>query len=167
MPTFWFPTFRYLCDNIIKWLPCPLRQYIDGPVPPITNETEWIRSGGEDMDQGEMYLNYVLHLSDRHAFGIKMQRELSDGRNITIFRRCSRLMFGAKPAPYGAVQMHVRALEIIQGDRHDPKNAFQWDHVAVNWPFERDYDPSLPRVMRIRKDGNIASNVPTYMDDGR
>jgi hypothetical protein len=56
-------------------------------------------------------------------------------------------------------------LEIDEGDRHDESNPFQWDRVHLNLPTSLGYDPSLTRVMRLRKDGELATVQATYVDD--
>ena len=81
--------------------------------------------------------------------------------------RFNRLFFGGKFAPYLAVQGHARATELMLGNPKDTSNPFQWDKTHLNYPFSKNYDPSLPRIMKLRKDGNLAAGCPTYMDDGR
>jgi hypothetical protein len=41
---------------------------------------------------------------------------------------------------------------------------FQWERVVLNLPTEQ-WDPSLPRVMLIRKDGELAVRLVDYVDD--
>lgn len=67
------------------------------------------------------------------------------------FMRMQRLMFGGKSSPYQAVQGHTRGKELTLGDRKDGTNPFQWMTVHENYPFSKTYDPSLPRLMRIRE----------------
>ena len=165
-PSFWLPTFKTLTDFIIKWLPCTLVDYIEGKVPTDPTPSDWQRCYQSDMDVGEMYLNYMLHFSERHSFGIKLEREVN-GVATTTFKRFQRLMFGGKSSPYLAVQGHARGMELTMGNHADPKNPFQWARVLQNYPFSKTYDPSLPRVMKIRDDGNLASEAPTFIDDGR
>jgi hypothetical protein len=53
------------------------------------------------------------------------------------------------------------------GNRKHEKNPFQWYHVKLNLPSTSEYDPSIPRVRLIRKDGDVASGFVTFFDDGR
>jgi hypothetical protein len=54
---------------------------------------------------------------------------------------------------------------LCKGDRHDVNNLWQWDHVRLNLPGSEDYDPSMPRVMLLRKDGELATREAHYVDD--
>ena len=53
------------------------------------------------------------------------------------------------------------------GDPTDPKNVFRWETVIVNLPGNPQYDPSKPRVYKVRADGTIASDIVCYVDDNR
>jgi len=46
-------------------------------------------------------------------------------------------------------------------------NPYQWSEVRLNLPCGHRYDPSLPRVLKIRSDGDMSSDSLVYMDDGR
>jgi hypothetical protein len=70
-------------------------------------------------------------------------------------------------SPYFTLRMLARALELSMGNWKDETNAFQWDHVQLNLPSTSEYDPSIPRVRLIRKDGDVASGCVTFFDDGR
>jgi hypothetical protein len=52
----------------------------------------------------------------------------------------------------------------------DPKvvgNPFLWDHIELNLPCSKDYDATKPRLIKMQKDGDIASEVVQYVDDVR
>lgn len=107
--------FRTIQDLIIRWLPCSIKDYFGGRIPETPVESDWRIPHQSDMDVGEMFLNYVLHHSERHAVGIRLasDKEL----NISYeYKHFCRLMFGGTPCPYLAVQGHARALELIVGD---------------------------------------------------
>ena len=53
------------------------------------------------------------------------------------------------------------------GDPKEANNLFAWDHIKLNVPGSKEYDPRLPWVMKVRKDGNLASGVSQYIDDLR
>ena len=42
-----------------------------------------------------------------------------------------------------SVKMYLVAEEILRGDRLDPSNAFQYDHIHLNLPGTAGYNPSL------------------------
>ncbi len=51
----------------------------------------------------------------------------------------------------------------VTGDRHDPGNYWQWETVCLNLPRLEFYDPSMPRVMLLRKDGELATREANYV----
>jgi hypothetical protein len=53
------------------------------------------------------------------------------------------------------------------GDRGDRENVFHREGVVVNLPGTWDYDPTRPRLYKIRWDGNIAGDLVIYIDDVR
>ena len=166
-PSFWFPTFATLTDLIVKWLPCTLVDYRNGKTPVTTESEKWQRCHQSDMDIGEMYLNFMLHYSECHSFGVRMERKVDNDLRLRVtFMRFQRLMFGCKLAPYLVVQGHVRGLEVF-GDRHDPQNPFQWKSIITNFLFSKGYNPSLTCIIKIRSDGDLALGAPTFMDDER
>ena len=56
-------------------------------------------------------------------------------------------------------------LELCKGDRHDSANHWQWATMRLNLPGGVDYDPSMPRVMLLRKDGELATREANYIDN--
>ena len=46
-------------------------------------------------------------------------------------------------------------------------NLFNWEQVMLNLPGNKDYDPKLPWVYKITKDGVIAADLFTYMYNQR
>ncbi len=38
-------------------------------------------------------------------------------------------LMGFRASPYNSIKLYLVAKEIIQGNRHDKSNAFQFDHV--------------------------------------
>lgn len=165
-PSFWMPVFRTISDLIIKRLPCSVSDYFLGNIPSTPAPTDWRVPHQSDMDVGEMFLNYLLHYSERHFFGARIITGEGDGE-VSQIMRFSRLLFGGRPCPYLAVQGHARAMELITGDISDPSNPLGWTRVITNWPFDFGYDPSMPRVIRVRQDGEMAPGYPAFVDDGR
>jgi hypothetical protein len=76
-------------------------------------------------------------------------------------------MMGWLASPYLTIQSHLLADEVVQGSRKEPGNAYHWDSVTLNLLGSSSYTPQLPWVRRIRRDGDIASDSPTYVDDIR
>jgi hypothetical protein len=75
---------------------------------------------------------------------------------------------GLRSSPYQAVQAMGVAEEVIRGDRKDPLNVFWWDTVALNLPGNKEYDPNLPWVRKVRlEDGGIAADLFIFVDDLR
>ena len=81
-----------------------------------------------------------------------------------MFRRFNRLHFGGKGSPQFAYQAQTIVLDLCKGDRRATSNPFQWARVLLNLP-PTNYDPSMPRVMSLREDGELACNEATYVDD--
>lgn len=76
-------------------------------------------------------------------------------------------LMGFRPSPYNSVKMYLITEEVIRGDRHDESNPFQWDKVVLNLPGTPDYIPSKPWAYKVQRDGSIASNFVSFMDDQR
>ena len=74
---------------------------------------------------------------------------------------------GFKPSPYNSVKMYLVAEEILRGDRLDPSNAFQYDHIRLNLPGTAGYNPSLAWISKRRKDGSLATAMVCFVDDQR
>jgi hypothetical protein len=83
------------------------------------------------------------------------------------WERWSRNWMGLRDSPYRSIQHMIRLKYIAYGSRHDQENPFKWDTVVYNLPGSEKYDPTRPWVMKIRTDGNLASEVYIYVDDGR
>ena len=60
----------------------------------------------------------------------------------------------------------MRANQIVKGDRRDPKNTFKWDHIEENVSCSKTY-VTHPEVQKVRKDGDIASDIIQYVDNVR
>jgi hypothetical protein len=72
---------------------------------------------------------------------------------------------GLQAIPIQFHKMYLIAEEIIQGDRDDPNNAFQWSHLLLNLPGTEHYKPSLAWVSKRRKDRSLASDFVCFVDD--
>ena len=56
-------------------------------------------------------------------------------------------------------------MEMVEGDPQDNDNPFQYAKCILNLQTSKNYDPSMPKVMLIRKDGELASRLVTFVDD--
>lgn len=151
-PSFWLPTVDTLVRNV--------------------DANTWML----DRDIGDMFLNFPL---DRRVWpytGLNLET-LFDGtaeEDADIIKMAGskwvhwgRCLMGFKPSPYNAIKTALVVEEVAKGDRHCESNPFQWDRVRLNLPGNADYDPSLSWVTKIRKDGLIACDIFTFVDDER
>jgi len=49
----------------------------------------------------------------------------------------------------------------------DDYNPFAWNSIRLNLPGTADYNPKLPWMLKIQKDGLAASDIAQYVDDVR
>ena len=57
--------------------------------------------------------------------------------------------------------------QIVKGNRRDPKNTFQWDHIETNLLCSETYNATRPEVQKVWKDGATTSDIVQYIDDAR
>ena len=72
---------------------------------------------------------------------------------------------GFKLSPYNSVRMYLIVEEIIQGDRRDSWNAFQWDSLMLNLPGDLCYSSSQAWTSKRRADNSRASDFVCFVDD--
>lgn len=122
-----------------------------------------------DIDIGEMFLNFLLHESMKKLSGVDVNHigpKGKDGKRIP-WERWVRNWMGLKDSPFRSVQWMIRLKFEVYGDKDDENNPFQYDRVELNLPGSKNYRPDLPWVMKIRVDGELASEIFVYVDDGR
>ena len=172
--TLWAPGFMLddagdLIELVVKWLTVPISQYMEEGSPPQDYTllgSIFIKSKQGDVDVGGMFHNFRAHAKEQANLGVRWIETRNDGEpERHEFLRFNVLHFGGKCSPYLASQSQGRILEECMGDRHDVTNRWQWHRVQLNMPCSRDYDPSLPRVMLLRTDGELATRHTTYVDD--
>ena len=151
-PSFWLPTV----DTLVR--------YIDGDT--------WMM----DRDIGDMFLNFPLdkkvwpytglHIGDLFDEDTEEGAEIlrKAGANWVHWGRC---LMGFKPSPYNAIKTSLVVEEVVKGDRHNDENPFQWNHVRLNLPGDENYDPRVSWISKMRKDGLIACDLFTFVDDER
>jgi len=141
-------------------------------LPNIDTMARWVVAGSwlADNDYGEQFLNFPLHPELRKYCGVDLTQlfpEWKDPKFRLLVGRWTRNAMGLKPSPYNSVQGALVAKHFVMGNPKDPANPFSWDHLKFNLPGSPDYDATLPRLMKIRKDGLLASGVVQYIDDLR
>jgi hypothetical protein len=154
---------------VTKWLSVPVATYLDLGLP-FEDYTQpassFVKSKQGDIDVGLMFNNFPTHPSERHSLGMQVINTRPEGEyKCHEFWRFCALHFGGCPSPYLACQSERIILELCKGDRRDPKNHWQWDRVCLNLPGDFGYDPSMPRVMLLQKDGELATCKADYVDD--
>jgi hypothetical protein len=121
-----------------------------------------------DRDVGEMFHNFKLHQNTVRCGGMDLGLLGYSTDKCTHWWVCwQRNLMGFRSSPYNSVKMYWIAEEVIKGDHHDQKNAFRWDHILLNLPGTTRYYPSKAWILKRRKDGALASNVVTFVDDKR
>jgi hypothetical protein len=151
-PSFWLPTI----DTLVR--------YVDADT--------WMM----DRDVGDMFLNFPLDKRVWPYTGLHLA-DLFDGtseEDAEILKKAGsewahwgRCLMGFKPSPYNSIKTAMVVEEVAKGDRHCERNPFQWDHIRLNLPGNANYDPSLSWISKLRKDGLIACDIFTFVDDER
>jgi hypothetical protein len=101
--------------------------------------------------------------------GVKRKRETpgDSGNPTKHLSRWGRCLMGSTSSPYQTGQGMGFLKEVTLGDQNDPANVFRWDRVRLNLPTTQGYDPMIPWVSKRRKEGVLAADFFTYMDDMR
>ena len=122
----------------------------------------------EDRDIGEMFLNFELHPNTRRFTGVDVGPlgiEV-EGKKMHWLMWTKNLM-GFRSSPYNSVKMYLIVEEVVRGDRRDPTNPFQWDHIKLNLPGTPEYNPLLSWITKRRIDSSLASDLVDFVDDER
>jgi hypothetical protein len=121
-----------------------------------------------DCDIGEMFLNFMLDVNLREFAGVDLTDLFCEEfGGLTFWERWERLLMGFKPSPYLTTRSMRRIDPFLKGNMDDPENVFRWFTVILNLPGDDSYNPAKPRVYKIRKEGEIAGDLFTYIDDLR
>lgn len=62
--------------------------------------------------------------------------------------------------------MVLRAVYLAIGDVTIPDNPFHFSQVHLNLLGMVSWNPSMPRVPKLRPDGKLAAEAPIFADDG-
>ena len=172
-PGFMLSSFDDVENMVVKWLTMPVGQYLEQGSPVMNYNQEelgiaFIITNSADIDVGGMFHNFLAHISDRHVLGVRWYETCGDGSQgeNCEFWRFNRLPFGGKCSPPIACMMQNRIIWLCKRLQDTRSSAFGFTRVHLNLPFG-DYDPSLPRVIKLCADGEMASDEATYVDDVR
>jgi hypothetical protein len=56
-------------------------------------------------------------------------------------------------------------MEMVQGDPRDTTNPYHYHECWLNLPTAKNYDPSMPRVLLLKEDGELATRQAMFVDD--
>ena len=122
----------------------------------------------QDRDIGEMFLNFMLSREARKFTGVDLRPlGLSEEDCPRLWLVWVRNLMGFKASPYNSVRTYLIAEEIIRGDPDDEANALQWSDVRLNLPGTAEYVPGEAWISKRRRDGSLASDFVTFVDDQR
>ena len=168
-PGFYLPEFLDVENLVVKWLPMTLGDYLEmgSPSQDYSHDPKsFIKSDQGDIDVGEHFHNFRTHIDERPFVGARLYKTDSGAQvEECEMGRFNVLHFGGLASPYLATQGENRILEWAMGDRRDIDNPFHWERVVLNLPCSLTYDPSLPRVLKLRNDNELATDQKTYVDD--
>jgi hypothetical protein len=141
-------------------------------LPTIDSMSRWVIAGAwlADNNYGERFLNFPLHPDQRKYCGVDMSQlfpELIKDGTDPVIGQCMKNAMGLRGSPYGSVQGCLRAKRHFMGDPKEVGNPFEWDHIELNLPCSKDYDATKPCLKKMRRDGDIASEVVQYVDNVR
>jgi hypothetical protein len=144
--------------NDVLWVPRSMLPSVHSHLRAVENGTFMA-----EVDIGEMFLNFMLHAGVRPFAGVDGSHYFPGETDERVWETWVQAAMGLTSSPYQFAE------EMIFGDRHDPRNPYRrWDRIRLNLPGQRDYDPSLPWVSKVRKeDGRIARNLFSFVDDLR
>jgi hypothetical protein len=169
VPKFALPTTLDAENLVVKWLLVPVSEYLRGGSKPqdyTQDQDLFIKSWQYDHDVAQQFNNFVLHETERHSHGVRFIHTRNDGSREpeSILQLCV-LNFGCLTNPYKATQGEERIMELCQGNPDDEANPYQYSECWLNLPTSKNYDPSMPRVMLLRRDGELATRRATFVDD--
>ena len=165
------PAFQDAADMIVKWLSMPVGDYLEQGSPKMDYTQDagtCIPTFQTDVDVGSMFHNFGVHRSERHSLGVRyIKTDPNRAYELETFWRFTILKFDNKVSGYIACQGQSRINELVMRPPDDCASDFQWARVHLNLPSSKGYDPSVPRVILLRKDNEMATRQTTYVDNIR
>jgi hypothetical protein len=170
-PGFMLDDIGDVIEMVMKWLAVPVAAYLYAGSPSqdyTQSASTFVKSKQGDIDVGATFNNFRAHPSERHGLGVRVinTRPIGEYKHHKFWCLCA-LHFGGQPSPSLACQLQRIILELCKGDRHNPGNYWQWETVCLNLLGLEFYDPSIPWVMLLRKDRELATREANYVDDIR
>ncbi len=128
-----------------------------------------------NLDVGKQFLNYKLHKSLRELSGVDVREVRSKDPSDAQWKasrggsweRWEQNWIGMHDSLYCSLQWQARLKLEVYGDQRLRTKPFHWDRVVMNLPGSTGYWADLPWVMKVRWDGQVATKVFIYVDDGR
>ncbi len=154
---------------VTKWLLVPVATYLNSGLPTkdyTQSASSFVKSKQGDINVGAMFNNCCTHPSKRHDLGVQVINTRPEGeyKPYQFWQFCA-LHFGGCPSPYLPCKLQHLILKLCKGDRHDPTNHWQWETLQLNLPGDTKYNPLMPQVMLLWKDGELATREADYVDD--
>lgn len=150
-----------------KGLPVPVGIYLSLGCPDdsYTQEaSKFVKSWQVDIDVGSQFNSYQTHHEDGPYLGIRMNDTWNDGsteRHWFMHYNC--LHYGGWVSPY---IISGAGLDFGMSARPPLRWLFSFSvgKSVMNLPTMIELDPSLPRVLLLRKDQELASQHVDYVD---
>jgi hypothetical protein len=93
--------------------------------------------------------------------------ELWELTRVGNWERWERNWMRLRDSQYHSLQWQARLKLKVYGDHQLRANPFHWDRVVFNLPWSKGYRADLPWVMKVRWDGELATKMFVYVNDGR
>ena len=114
-------------------------------------------------------MNIPLHPNLRKYCGIDLSQllpneDVEGADNLVLGHWMRNAMRLSPSTPYSSVQGSSRAKYVIMGNPRDDDNPFAWHSIWLYLSGTADYNPTLLCMIKIRKNGLIASDIALYVD---
>jgi hypothetical protein len=156
-------------DLVVKWLSVPVGIYLESGSPPqdyTLDQSCFIKSWQFNHDVAQQFNNFTLHEKERPYHGVRyIHTDISGAPERESLLQLKVLNFGCLANPYLATQGEERIMEMAQGNPQDESNPFHYHSCWLNLPMAKNYDPSMPQVMLLKKNGELATRRVTFVDD--
>jgi hypothetical protein len=157
-------------EQVVRWLPMSVGEYLKrgSPLVEYTQDASiYIKSTAGDIDVGQHFSNFRAHPDDREFMGVRYYiTDNAEGAvEKEVWKRFCSCLFGNKHSPTVCCQAESRILEMCKGNPRLTDNQFQFAECVLNLPCSLSYDPSLPRAILLREDGEMATTERSFVDD--
>jgi len=137
------------------------------PLPTVNSHLRLVEPGTfmADNDVGECFHNWMLDKRVRKWCGIDLTSTLKLRERVWSRWNCCAM--GLRPSPYVSVRGVLWLKEEAQGQASDQDSGFRWERVELNLPGDPAYSPVRPWVSKRQKDGTLADDLVSFVDDIR